>query len=159
MRSNKKGFTSIELIVGLVIGAILVLMIGTISSIGTASFDRAMKESSTYNDLFSGLNLMKFVVRKAHTTDVALPFSGSPWSSEDDILIVDNSAFGKEDATKSLVYVKDIGSPDQKNIILANADSLSLSFNKTDSLITVSISGAKGRESFNIPYYYIMKRN
>lgn len=158
LRIDRKGFTSIELIIGLAVGAILILMIGAISSIGKVSFDKAMKESSVYNDVFSGLNLIKFLGREAHILNIAGAYD-SDWKSQ--ILEVDNKAFGLyQPAGKKIdfVYLKDKSVHSQQDVLLDDADSLTLTLTQAGKIVTVRAQGQKNKESFDLSTS-VMRRN
>ena len=160
MRSNREGFTYIELMIGLIIGAVLILMIGAISSIGNASFDKAMKESSVYNDAFSGLNLIKFFGRKSHTmitTSNASKFGLSPG-----VLELDNSAFGLGSNNKDFVYLNDKSKPGEQTVLIKDADVLTLTLEPQDSsstnMVTVTLHVKKQKEDFDLSTS-VMRRN
>lgn len=59
------GFTLVELIVGLAIGAVIILIIGVISSSGIGSYEKSQKEAEAYNDIFYGFSLIQRNVRQA----------------------------------------------------------------------------------------------
>ena len=64
-QSSLTGFTLIELVVGLAIGAVIVLIIGVISSSGIGSYEKSRKEAEAYNDIFYGFSLVQRNVRQA----------------------------------------------------------------------------------------------
>lgn len=159
MSGHKRGFTSVELIVGLIVGAILVLMIGAISSIGNASFDKAVNESSFYNDAFSGINRIMFLGRKAYEINISNT-PDSNWKSQ--ILELDNRAFGlyQPDGAKiDFVFLNDKADLSQRDILVDDADSLTLNLVQSGRMVTVTLQGQKGKESINLSTSVMMRNN
>jgi prepilin-type N-terminal cleavage/methylation domain-containing protein len=162
LRHNKKGFTVIELLIGLIIGAILVLIIGAISGIGNASFDRAVKESSVYNDAFTSLNLMKFLGRKSHTI---ITYNTSQFGlASGAVLQLDNSAFGLSTNQKDFIYLKDKSNTTDKKELIKDATNITLTLDPANSAptnvnnVTVTLHVEKQKESFDLSTS-IMRRN
>jgi prepilin-type N-terminal cleavage/methylation domain-containing protein len=148
----KRGFSLIELVTGLAIGAILLLMIAAISNIGNNSYQALRKEAAVYDDIFFGFNLIKQCVRKASAISIEKNWPDPPWKSE--ILIVDNSAFGLyqegENQRIDFVYLKDRTEPTDRDIILTGAQTPTLDFSQDGRLITVNLKGEKDRVRFDL---------
>ena len=158
MKKNR-AFTLTELIVGVVIGSIFMLAVGTISGIGQSSFENIKRESQVYGDMFNGLELMKNTIHKASSVSVN-NWSNPPWIRP--VLVADNSAFGlykpADSPTVDLVYLKDKNNTSARDIILYKANSLDWTFSENGKLITVEIQGQKDTEDFDLSTS-ILKRN
>ena len=65
MKKCAMGFTLTELIVGIVVAAIVVLMVGAIGTIAIQSYNDLRQRSNVYNDSQSALQLIRETVRQS----------------------------------------------------------------------------------------------
>ncbi|MDD5729684.1 MAG: hypothetical protein PHN57_00950 [Candidatus Omnitrophica bacterium] len=70
MKNSNRGVSLTELLVTLLVCVILVLMVGAISSISNASYDKANRETGVYNDIYYAFNLMESDGRNAKMVSV-----------------------------------------------------------------------------------------
>lgn len=148
---------------GLIICAIIILIIGAISSIGINSFENLREKATVYSDvLYYGFDLIKNSVRKAHAIDINyLPSpSDGQWVSQ--AIIADARAFAlfKQNTSPAIdfVYLKDKTKPDERDVIFYQADNMSLTPAINGKLLTINIQGVKNDESFDLTTS-VMKRN
>ena len=151
----KKGFTLVELIVGMAICSILMLTVGVISRASLGSYDRLTKEAEVYNDLYFGVNLIERSVRRASNVSVV-----------GNTLVTDSINFTNLSYTDAgnqryrLVYCDATG----EHNITRNLTSLgffpgNLSANNFSvSLDNVTISGSKDSVNFNV-LFNVTRRN
>jgi prepilin-type N-terminal cleavage/methylation domain-containing protein len=163
LRRNVKGFTLVEMIAGLTIGAILILMIGGISSICQSSFENLRKESGVYGDVFYGFNLIKFSVRKAQGAINISNEMDPNWKSQ--VLTVDNSAFGlyQPPGTKTeFVYLKNKSDTSNRDIFMEvdsnKNETIGFIPTQNGKIVTVRVYGQKDKESFDLSTS-VMRRN
>lgn len=163
MLFKKRGLTLTELIIGLAIGVILILMIGGISSICQSSFENLRKESGVYNDVFYGLNLIKFSVRKAQGTINVGNEMDPNWKSQ--VLTMGNSAFGlyKPPGTKTeFVYLKNKSDTTKRDILMEvdsnKNETIVFTPSQNGKIVTVRVYGRKDKESFDLSTS-VMRRN
>jgi len=145
-----KGFTLTEFLVAVIIGAIILLSVTTLSGISQNSYEHIRQESGTYGEILSGLELMKNEVRKTNG-GVAIENWDSTWKSQ--VLVVGSSAFGvhqsNSTAPKSFVYLKDKTNPTAQDVIFSltsanmTNEALSLNFSQTSTLVTARVQGRK----------------
>ena len=164
---KKRAFTLTELLVGLIICAIIILIIGSIAGIAMQSYEKARSESEVYNDLiYYGIELIKNSVRQAHSVTIATA-SSLPGTQEgtwiNPVLIADNHAFAvfqpADKQTKDLVFLADKNLPNARNIILFAAEDINLVLvQESGSLYNITIQGSKRRNSFDLSTS-ITKRN
>jgi prepilin-type N-terminal cleavage/methylation domain-containing protein len=159
-----KAFTLAELLVTMIISAVLILMVGSLSQIAFSSQDQIRKERDVYSDLFDGLSRISYLAHKASTLDKVSANawskpSGVSWNS--DILIVGNSAFGFYRPVNQ--KIKFVFIPDKTNHagienILENIDTTILpSFVITLSgkSVSIDIQGRKLTKSNKLEFFAI----
>lgn len=154
---KKNGFTLVELMAGLFVGSIIVLTIGSASSIAIDSFERNRREAEVYNDIYFGFGLVEHAVR--NSSSVKVPSSGT--------LIADHLTFSLREIDDcqqpspldcptckciyNFIYTDGSGT----RPMLSGASSLSLNFDPTLDLtgkvkfIIITLAGVKDSVSFN----------
>ena len=95
----RKGFSLVELLIGIVIGAILVLTIGVLSSVSLGSYNRFSKESEVYNDIYYGFKLIQNRIHANKVSIVTNP--GAPWKSDKIVITGTTERFGLYQPTGS----------------------------------------------------------
>ena len=146
MINRENGFTLTELVVGLFIGAVIILIIGVISSTSIGSYEKLRKEAEVYNDVYYGLNLIKRLVRNTPSNQAMNVTSGK--------LTIGNFTFMKDN--NSFNYT--VGT--NTNTIIGNVTGLVfLPVNSTDNrFINITLKGEKDKVSFNLTTE-VMRRN
>lgn len=141
MKKMKRGFTLVELLVGLVIGAVLVLIVGVISQTSFGSHERLRREAEVYSDIFYGFNLIKHSVRNGLIVSA---------DGANNTITADNFIFRVSPGNSgNLIYTK-ISDNSNHTIISGVAG---LNFEVDDSnepLIALNLSGQKDRVNFNL---------
>jgi len=70
---KNNAFTLVELLVGIVTGAIIVLTIGVISTIALSSYKKVSDEAAIYNDLSYGFKLFQNKIRSSKSITKSAP--------------------------------------------------------------------------------------
>lgn len=148
----KNGFTLVELLVGLVIGAVLVLIVGVISETSVGSHERLRREAEIYNDIFHGFNLIKHSVRNGVNVEVVNGTIIGDMVDKDNSFAVTGNFTLREQNNSDLIftYTNISTSNTTNNTIIAGVDGLDFDPNQTPELITVKLSGQKDRVNFNL---------
>lgn len=68
MKMLRSGFSVAELMVGVVVTAIVILMVGAIGTIAVQSYNNLRNQSGVYNDAQFALQLVREAVRQSSTT-------------------------------------------------------------------------------------------
>ena len=68
---NKQGITLVELLVGLVIGAVVVLIVGSISKMALTSNSHIQEDAALFNDMAYGFKMIRKYGREATTIATA----------------------------------------------------------------------------------------
>lgn len=141
MKTMKWGFTLVELLVGLVVGAVLVLIVGVISQVSVGSHERLRREAEVYNDLFYGFNLIKHSVRNGLIVSA---------DGANNTLTADNFIFRASPGNSSnLIYTKI--SDNSNYTIISGVTGLNFDVDgSNDPLIVLNLSGQKDRVNFNL---------
>ncbi len=150
---NQRGFTLVELLSGLVIGLIVILTLGIISTISQRSYQKILRESNLYSDVAYGFKMMQNRVRTASSTSISTP--GGVWQG--DRLNISGQAFGicqaDASATQNFVYMStaDANCTNPEVILsVASTDTLGLTFATAGTSITARISGSKSNMPFDM---------
>ena len=165
---NINGFSLIELLIGILIAAILILTVGVLSSIAGSTFNKLNSEQQTHNDISYGLKLMQNRVRGAQSLVSKLSTKPNPpWVNQEE-LIADNAAFGiyqvAGNAQKDFVYLADKTDESKREIIFSSPDgnlgwTVNCNPNCTAATsVVVTISGTKNKVPFNMGTT-ILRRN
>jgi len=145
---ERKGVTLIEMLIVMVVASILLLTIGTLSSIGNKSYKKIVRQAAIYNDIAYGFKLISNRVHK--TRSISLETPSSPWVG--DKFIVGSEAFGlyKTSSTMDFVHLPDKDdSANQETIFsVSNSDTINVSWSISGESVTCQISGSKD----NIPF-------
>ncbi|HAJ57727.1 MAG TPA: hypothetical protein DCL35_08220 [Candidatus Omnitrophica bacterium] len=127
---KNRAFSLTELLVGLVIGAIIVLIIASIARIGGENSEQLRKRSQVYNDIFFAFDLMK---RRVAEAGVVNAYPGN------NTLEADNFRFQRYNSS-ALIYRDTNDGTD--HTILDGVNNLSFTVSLINgSLVTVSLSG------------------
>lgn len=70
MKRKTKAVSMVELLVTLIICAVLVLIISSISNISSSSYEKERRQAEVYNNIYYGFSLMKFKIRNAGSITV-----------------------------------------------------------------------------------------
>jgi len=135
MRRYNKGFTLTELTVALVVGLMLMLVIGMISSIGYRTDVNVRREAELYNDIFFGFDLIQRRVREAQAV-----------SATANTLSVDNLVFQSDGSNFFYADTDD----DTDHMILENGNGITFSPTVNDELVTVRLQGIKQGFTFDL---------
>ena len=136
----KKGFTLIEMSVGLAICSILMLTVGAISRASLGSYDRLTKEAEAYNDFYFGVDLIERTIRRAQGSVV-------PGTNALTVGMLDNNT----NQTYSIIFnnngtsltYKDNRTPAKINVIMRNVTNLTFISSNSMALYNVFLSGTK----------------
>lgn len=134
-KTNYRAFTLTEFIIGLIVAAILILMVGVISQTANDSYNALNKEARVFGDLSYGLDLVEKSVRKAQTVSV---------DTLNKTLTTDNIIFQKNNS--DFIYSD---TTDNSNHTIMSGVNI-LNFTPNGRLINVTIEGEKDNEPFNI---------
>ena len=155
---NKNGSTLIELLIGLIAAAVLVLTIGVLSSMANSSFCKLNREQQIYNDISYGFKLLQRKVRGASL--IAAGNKSAPWLNGQHFLI-GSDAFGLYQTSATVTdLVYDNGITKETIFSVPQPGTISLSFPVaiTAQSVTISLSGVKDNIPFNMQTT-ITKRN
>jgi uncharacterized protein YdeI (BOF family) len=143
---DNQGFTIAELAAGIFIGAILVLSIGSISSISHASFERLRQEAEVYNEVHSGFDLMNKAVHNAESVSI---------DDTSTVLTAGNLVFQKQG--EDFIFRNTTDNTTHK--IIEGVQNLNLVFSSPSTkFISVAISGKKNKVDF-VFTNKVMQRN
>lgn len=136
---NNRGFTLTELIVVMVIVIVVLLTIVALSEISNRSYTNLRNETEVYNDIYFGFNLISHYIRNSSKVSV---------NSTQDELTAGEVIFRKSGA--NFIYHDNLANTDHN--IITQVNNLACSFvpSVNNKLITVTLSGNKGRVSFNL---------
>ncbi len=159
---NIKGFTFVEMLVSLMVSAVVVLTIGSISGICRNSELKTRSESQIFDDIAYGFKLLQNRVHEGKSLEEET--LGGHWLGNQ--LVIDHDkVFGvfQDDgsAVRELVYLPDKSDETARQVIIgfSASDSVTLDVAKNGSKsVSVSVSGEKG----NIPFSSstdVMRRN
>lgn len=117
---HRKGYTLAELQAGLILGIILILMIGSISSITATSYQRLREEIDVYEGIFWSLTIVSSRIRAASV--LTKEVWANPWLNE--VLIFDDQALGvyQDSGERQLVYLADKDNPANRKILFSVQD-------------------------------------
>ena len=138
---DKRSFTLTELVIGLAAGAIVILTIGVISSVGISSSNKLRKEAEVYNDIRFGFDLIEHSIRKAKAKDVTVDEANAT-------LKLDGFLFQKDDVKGEFFYTID---PDTttRHVIITGVNGLQFTPHPPiGKLIQVDLSGSKEGVAF-----------
>lgn len=175
---RKNGFTLAELLVAMIISAVLVLMVGSLSQIAFSSHEEIRKEGDIYSDIFYGLSKIRFL---AHQANLLRPDTAWPAPPGSNTLFLDYSdascasgvcecAIGlySDGQSMKLVFIPDRrANPLAREDILEGIDATSpASFvvTQADKSVSINIQGKKMTqgnklESFAISNFIVTRRN
>jgi len=132
---NTKAYTLVEMLISLVLGAILVLSMGAISSISNNSYRKVMAQAQVFNDIHYGIKFLQSHVRKASA--LYTETGNGSWVSQK--LIVDHEAFGlfQNGAQVDFVYLPDKDDENQREIIfsVSSPGNVTLDFYKPPAVV------------------------
>lgn len=143
-------FTLVEMMVSLIIGVVLTFVILTLGHLNQNSYEGIRKESMVYDDIFCGFELIKNSLRKAQDPVTIANWTNPPWKSQ--VLVVGDTAFGlyQSNSTVDFVYLKNKNNTTQRDVILAGASPINLTFSQNATLFTTRIQGKKYSKPFNL---------
>ena len=165
--STQRGFSFVELQVAMVVAAVFMIVIGTVSGIGHRSYNKVREKSQIYSDLGYALKLIRNRVRNAETS---LSIDYSPGDSrwvDKQVLVVDGGGFGifkdSGSAEKHLVFVPDLDDLSTREVIFTiqddGVDQYNIGFRKINNSIEVTGNkGIKGNIKFELPDVSILRR-
>lgn len=133
MRIGNKGFSLSELIVGMVVAAIVILMVGAIGTIAYKSYKELREISDVYADAHSALQMVRENVRQATTTPV---IAGSCLT-----LTVFGSTKSIHTQGNNLVYGNSCGAT--TSTLIANMTNLVFTPSLAGEVVTLALSGEK----------------
>jgi len=144
MRKNK-GFTLVELIIGMLVSSILMLVVGIISIAGHTSYEKLRKESEVYNDAYSGINLIQRSVHRAINLKIVE-------DGADSTITADNFTFRVDgDSLVCDVDIDSDGTVDRTDIIISGVEGLSFELGgSVDNLVKITLTGTKDKVLFNV---------
>ncbi len=146
---NTHGHSLIEFLLAIMIASILILTIGTLSTIGNSSYKKLNSQQQIYNDLSYAFKLLQNKVRVAKT--LTLTNQPSPWISGKHFLI-DAAIFGLYQTNASTVdLVYDNGVQRQTILSVPQPGTITLTFPSpgvTSNSVKIEISGTKDNINF-----------
>jgi len=148
IKTNKKrGFSLIELLIGIIVAGIVILMISAVGTIAYQSYNNLRNQSGVYNDSQFALQLIREGIRQSTSVPT---IAGT-------CLTIVTAASTKyyytmtSGTTKSLVYGSNACSSATNEPIISGVTSTGFVFTPsvTGQLVTVALSGTKNGVSFN----------
>lgn len=165
--ATQRGFSFVELQVAMVVAAVFMIIIGTVSGIGHRSYNKLREKSQIYSDLGYALKLIRNKVRNAET-NLSIDYSpgDSRWVAKQ-VLVVDGGGFGifrdSGSGEKHFVFVPDLDDLSIRETIFAiqddGVDQYNIGFRKVNNSIKVTgNNGIKGNIKFELPDVSILRR-
>jgi prepilin-type N-terminal cleavage/methylation domain-containing protein len=143
----KRGFTLTEFMVGIVVGAIVILMIAAIAQIATASYTQLRSRSGVYDDAQFAIDLVTDSVRRA----VSASTSGSCLRIDDTDDSVNNPKNFYVNGNSLLYGTNACGSPTNTDTpIITGVSGLTFTPTVTVDLVHVVLSGTKSGITFTL---------
>ena len=157
MKYDERGLTLTEVLVGLIIGSIVLLSIGVMSSTAIGSYERLRKESEVYADISYGFNLIKYAARNSSTanaTNTTLTCGNRTFQTQ-------GNDFVYQDSNGTHPIITGVSTPLDFKIYCSQDAGGNWELDKCSSSSTifhVTLSGKKDKVAFNL-YTDVMRRN
>ena len=154
---SPKAYTLIELLVGFMIGTVMILMIGTVLSIGTMSHKKVRDEGAIFNDVSYAFRFLRNRVRESSLINYDTSPGSVSWEGPR-LIVGDQDAQGVfgvlvTNNERIFIYAADKNDLNNKDILMKvpkqQDNNLSFYFTQMDNHIRVYLMGKRDKIPFS----------